>query len=170
MVEFVSRKFATEHNLPRYFTGKKCAKGHVSERYTANKTCCECANETANKTKAKNRKKYSLSSVEWGRKNPEKLATYQRNKNSKDKGMRNFWTSNYRQAKIDRMPSWLSAVDKAAMESVYEYCAGLRRSGLDYHVDHIVPLRGKMVSGLHVPWNLQVIYGPANMSKGNKHV
>lgn len=170
MAAIVSRKFALAHNLPRYFTGKPCVNGHVSDRYTKNKTCCKCSNQSANKTKAKDRKKYTVSSVEWGRKNPGRLAQYQRNKNAKDKGRRNLLTANYRQAKINRMPVWLSDADKAEMESVYKYCAGLRQSGLDYHVDHIVPLRGTAVSGLHVPWNLQVIYGPDNMSKGNRHV
>jgi len=170
MAEIVSREFALSHELPRYFTGNKCKNGHLSERYTKNKTCCECANQAANKAKTKNRKKYSISSVNWGKKNPQKLAEYQRRKNAKDKGKRNLLTANYRQAKIDRMPLWLSETDKTQMESIYKYCAGLREAGLDYHVDHVVPLRGENVSGLHVPWNLQVIYGPDNMSKGNRYV
>lgn len=65
------------------------------------------------------------------------------------------------------MPKWLNAGHLFEMDCVYSYCSALRKAGLDFHVDHAVPLRGKTVSGLHVPWNLQILQGRENMSKGN---
>ena len=71
-------------------------------------------------------------------------------------------------AKLNRTPFWLNDGQLLEMQSVYKYCASLRAVGLDYEVDHIIPLQGKTVSGLHAPWNLQVITASENASKGNR--
>jgi hypothetical protein len=163
----ITRQQAIAQNAARYFTGNACIKGHVSERYTANKTCCECANALSKKTKTKNPEKYAKLLQTWAGKNPEKLAKYQLKYNRKKSAQRNLFTANYRSAKDKRKPAWLNAGQLFEIQSIYEYCSALRFAGLDYHLDHIVPLRGKIVSGLHVPWNLQVIPGRENTRKGN---
>lgn len=87
---------------------------------------------------------------------------------SKDNRSRILAHTRKRQASLlQRTPPWLDRVSFAEMEFTYEYCGALRSIGLKYEVDHIVPLQGKVVSGLHVPWNLQVISEFDNRSKAN---
>lgn len=70
--------------------------------------------------------------------------------------------------KLKRTPFWLNDGQLFELECIYKYCASLRSIGFDYEVDHIVPLQGKTVSGLHVPWNLQLLTASENSSKGNR--
>lgn len=59
-------------------------------------------------------------------------------------------------------PLW---VDRAEIRAIYKLAAVL-----GMHVDHIHPLRGRNFSGLHVPWNLQLLSPEENYRKGNKLV
>jgi 5-methylcytosine-specific restriction endonuclease McrA len=67
------------------------------------------------------------------------------------------------------MPKWISKEQRKEIELIYEHareCTVL--TGDRYVVDHIVPLKGVNVCGLHVPWNLQVLPSDVNDSKGNR--
>ena len=73
--------------------------------------------------------------------------------------------------KMRAMPNWLTAIQKAQIEEHYESAVALNiQTGIKHHVDHIIPLRGEGVAGLHVPWNLQVITAFENCSKRNSLV
>jgi len=66
-------------------------------------------------------------------------------------------------------PKWLTKSDKAFIVELYKIAKELtEQTGIAHHVDHIIPLRGKLVCGLHVPDNLQVLPAPENLSKHNK--
>jgi len=72
--------------------------------------------------------------------------------------------------KLKATPPWLTQEQLDEMRSMHAHandCYAV--SGQVYHVDHIVPLQGKNVSGLHVPWNLQVLPADLNIAKHNKY-
>jgi hypothetical protein len=64
-------------------------------------------------------------------------------------------------------PEWLTYEQKKAIALAYKKARYLTaKSGELYVVDHIVPKMGKIVCGLHVPWNLRVIHWLDNAQKG----
>ena len=66
----------------------------------------------------------------------------------------------YRMRKAQQLPPW---ADIEAIKQVYLTCPD------GYHVDHIIPLKGKLVSGLHVETNLQHLPAKENMQKRNSY-
>lgn len=91
----------------------------------------------------------------WEERNPDRV----RAKNSRR-----------RAAKLKAQPKWLNEEQKEQIVSFYYLAKDCEvMTGEKYHVDHIVPLQGKEVCGLHVPWNLQVLPSDLNQIKSNKH-
>jgi len=71
-------------------------------------------------------------------------------------------------AKMLRVPSWSTPADVSDIKSLYQKSRSLTEaSGVPHEVDHIIPLQGVLVSGLHTPANLQVITKEANAKKHN---
>lgn len=81
--------------------------------------------------------------------------------------LRNAASAKRHAAKLKRTPPW---ADQKAVRAVYERARALTVStGEPHHVDHIFPLQGELVSGLHVADNLQVLPGVDNMRKNNRY-
>ena len=114
--------------------------------------------ETQKKSVTKRRgegKDVNLPSREYNRRNPE----YKR-----------FYAAQRKVHVKQATPAWLSPEQKAHIRRIYKLAQVMKSAtGLDYHVDHIIPLRGQNVCGLHVPDNLQVLRSDLNLSKSNTY-
>lgn len=126
-----------------------------------------------NKDNEEFKKEESARWLAWYHTNFEKIKEkkYARDKEwrSKNKHIINLFTAKRRVIKLQRMPKWLTEEHKKQIKAMYTLATSLNKStGVQWHVDHIIPLQGKNVSGLHVPENLQVIQGSLNNRKKNK--
>lgn len=81
------------------------------------------------------------------------------------KAVRASLANKRRAAKLQRTPAWANL---EAIQAVYRVAAEKNQDSPGYfHVDHIYPLQGKLVSGLHVHNNLRIISAFENGSKSN---
>lgn len=143
----ICKKCFNEKNLQAFHNEKRNIDGKMG-------ICKDCVRERHILYRQANRDKINAYKRKWLRENWNR--TYARLKKNyvADATAR-------RHAKSLRTPKWLTKEHKKALRKFYRECP------FGYQVDHIVPLRGKIVSGLHVPWNLQYLLADENRKKSN---
>jgi 5-methylcytosine-specific restriction endonuclease McrA len=186
-VEIISRKDAQRRGLARYFTGKPCCRGHTVQRRTSSGACLTCEAETSDRWhknnpdkakekdrryKDKNRSAVRESARAWKRKNPDKVKawvdanpTYNSEWIDANRGKVNARLAARKKQIRRATPKWLTLEHKDQIRELYELA-----NICGMHVDHIHPIKGENVCGLHVPWNLQLLTPSENLSKGNRLV
>lgn len=143
---------------------------HASWRkwYEANKST---HNVRVKRWQEANKDKVKIDAKAWNAANPEKVKAKALRyiKKHPDAYTARAVASVAKRAK--RVPQWLNSDDRWMMREAYNL-AKLRTKmfGFVWEVDHIIPLRGEFVSGLHVPTNLQVLPKTENRKKKNYYL
>ena len=152
---------------------KVCKRGHTYEvKFRSNghpMECTVCAAIRGQKYFKEyykiNREKRIAATLSWQKENPEKYNKKQRAWCKENLGKYNAKTAKRHAAKMQRTPKWLTKDHIKEIQNIY-----LSAKEFNLTVDHIVPLQGKEVSGLHVPWNLRLLPASVNYSKSNRLV
>ena len=106
----------------------------------------------------------------WAQENKDKTREYKEDYRKRNPAKSRALLAKRRANKLSATPEWLTKEHHDQILSKYEERTRLtQETGIEHHVDHIVPLRGKNICGLHVPWNLQVLTATENMKKSNSY-
>lgn len=194
-MQIILKKQAVALGLKKYFTGKPCKQGHISERYVSGGACIEChiiyaksisekqskyckewriKNKSYTKQYYENNRNKKLSEDRifyaenkelfyekrklWKENNPGRMSFLFNRWRIKNKKIMSAHIANYKSAKIMAVPLW---ADKNKIIDFY------KNKPVGMAVDHIVPLRGRTVCGLHVENNLQYLTKEENSRKSN---
>lgn len=184
------RATAKTTGATHYFTGLPCKYGHITLRVTQG-ACITCKKEQAARAYVTHHKdwlrEYAKTEASrenkrrWYEKNKERVIAKALARTVEDKTRyRAAWKANNpdkvladgaarKRRNRDATPAWLTSEDLIAIRRVYaEARQRTKDTGVKHSVDHIIPLRGDEVSGLHVPWNLRVVTHVENSAKHNQ--
>ena len=156
---------------------KVCSKCRVEKslsEFTKNKWqkdgfshyCKDCKREVKRKDYLKNRDSYRKNQAEYYENNKDEIKEKVSAWRVENLPSYNANQARYRAKKINATPPW---ADLDAIKSIYEERDRLtRETGQSWHVDHIIPLNGANICGLHCEQNLQIITASENARKSNK--
>jgi hypothetical protein len=182
-----TRKEAQALGAKFYFTGEPCVRGHIALRKTKG-SCLECVKEdwAVDNERRKEKPKTEAAKAAGKRyyeKNRQSVIARaaarpaeEKRRNRAEYKDRNVDvvradTSVRKRRHREATPKWLTPAERLQMRDLYVQARKMTELTRErYVVDHIVPLRGESVCGLHVPWNLRVITQEENLKKSNKHV
>ena len=124
---------------------KENQKRIAKEWYERNK---DLTKERARLWALNNPNKVSIKNIKYKKKNKEKITEYNKLWWSSNKDKRASYQAKRKASQLQRTPKWLTKDDLWIIEEAYSL-AQLRTNlfGIDWHVDHIIPLQGKLVSG-----------------------
>lgn len=120
--------------------------------------------------KNKSELKYKERIKEYRNKNRDKINERERKNAKKRRHIIASKAAKKRAFKRNATPTWLTKEHLIEIQEYYTLAKELEWlfEGQKLHVDHIIPLVGKTVCGLHVPWNLQLLPAKQNLKKSNK--
>lgn len=166
-MEIISRAEAKKLGLRKYFTGKPCNKGHVEYRKISNSHCTECHRLECKKRSAGSKEKeaHRVNQAKYRANNEDKVRAIVRRSLNKayadNPGKYKAKVARRKAFKLHATPKWVTDKEFEQIKILYENCP----SGCQ--VDHIIPLRGTNVCGLHTLKNLQYLTSEDNASKKN---
>lgn len=186
-MQLISREQAQLSRITKYFTGRPCKHGHISERWVSNQVCISCRKPLIQSKKAAARDIRSQAfednqlfyftgvpckhgHISIRRTSNKMCVECDKHSNSlhvkNNRGKRNSQLSARRALQIKATPKWSNLGDIKTLYEGAEYLT--RLTGIVWHVDHVMPLRNKQVCGLHVYENLQLLTATDNLRKSNK--
>ena len=180
-----TRKEAKAQGLKFYFTGEPCSRGHIALRIVKG-SCVDCRKEdwtidnekrkgqpqteAAKQAKKKyyaNNKEQVIARAQSRPKESKNLYKLKHKKNNPE--YYNALTCVRKRRHREATPKWVNAEERLAMRQLYMEASRLTKlTGVRYVVDHIIPLLGETVCGLHTINNLRVMTQEENLKKSNK--
>jgi hypothetical protein len=157
--------------LTHYTTGVPCIHGHIDVRRVKDRVCAACDRAMKAARVKAHPEVYRLKAKAVYQRGRVGALSQKRLYRQTNKGKINALVAARKQHIRQRTPKWIGVEERWLIKQAYEL-ASLRTEmfGFAWHVDHVIPLQGKNVSGLHVPQNLQVIPGVDNIRKKNGYL